>query len=196
MIKNTAPIVKTDAQRELDIIGAKYDNDLPRILRPWLSFRIFLKFKKTFVETEGVRRGKRSDVIHRYGYENSCTYSQCVNGHVENILLDKQRGFNKCVWLAEYEFRDLFMLAQIYTRAITPDGKFDILLRQYNSKGEIITAGKDLEGKEDLIKELTTPDKNQTLYFIINTKGFIELSETPVPTVQEFRKMVTESLNQ
>jgi hypothetical protein len=195
MLKTTAPIVKTPAQRELDILGAKYDNDLPRLLRPWLSFRIFFKFRKPFIQTEGPHKGKRNDTVHRYGFENNCTYSQCVNGHVEEILLDKKKGFDMCVLLAEYTFRDQFNLAQIYTRSVCPDGKFDILLRQYNSKGEIVTAGKDLEGKEEVIKECTHPQYNKTLFFFINTKGFIELSETPVPSTQEFRDMVTQSLN-
>jgi hypothetical protein len=195
MIKTTAPIVKTIDQQRLDVFGAKYQNDLPRLLRPWLSFRIFFKFRKAFIQEEGLHKGKRKDTVHRYGYENNCTYSQCVNGHVDVILLDKRKGFDACALLAEYTFRDKFNLAQIYTRSVCPDGKFDILLRQYNSKGEIVTVGKDLEGKEDLIKQMIQPENNRTLFFFKDNNDFIQLSETPVPSPQEFHELVTQSLN-
>jgi hypothetical protein len=180
----------TQAQIDLNTISAKHDNDITRILRPYFSFRVFFKFKKANFNK---RTGDKMDTIHRYGFENKCSYKQCLHGHADHILLDKNRGLNHCIQMAESQFKGSFYKAIIYTRSVTPGGDFDITLREYDQKGNFIF------NNEALIQELTAPEQNKNLYFKIETGGLIKLLENPehaepVPTGEEFRQLITNSL--
>jgi len=150
-------MIKSDAQKKLEIYRAKHENNIALLLRPYYSFRLFVKFVKPFYDG----KGNRKDSSHFYGLENVCTYNQCLHGHVENIFLDKEMGYRNCIKMAEEKFRHedgkpKYRLAQLYERLEFPDGKFNRLCREYNHKGEIV------EVQDPVI----TADSNRILYFL------------------------------
>lgn len=173
-------MINSEAQKKLQFYRAKHDNDIARLLRPFYSFRLFVKFVKPFYD----KNGNRKDANHFYGIENVCTYNQCLHGHVENIFLDKEMGYRNCIKMAEQKFigpdgAPLYRLAQIYMREQFPDGKFNTLCREYNHKGEIV------EQQDPVI----TPETNKTLYFL-ESSGYLTLTEEPIPTAEDFKQLV------
>lgn len=72
---------------------------------------------------------------HFYGEEQQVTYSQCLNGKVENILLSKQIGYQRLIDLLEKgKFKKKYISAQIYSKSNQySDNNFDILHREYHN---------------------------------------------------------------
>lgn len=183
-------MVKTPSQIELKRVKAKYHNDITELLRPYYSFRLYIKFIKPITISSGPRKGEKMDRTHRFGFESICSYNQCLHGHFENIELNKERGFRYCTTMTEVDFKNLFYKAQIYTRSVIPDGKFDVLLREYDNKGEIIY------NNHELIQQLTHPDQNKTLYFTIDQNNYLQITEDPIPSAEKFKQILSESLNE
>lgn len=172
-------------QKTMQVIRAKAKSDIHELLRPWYSFRIYLKFKNIIFK----RDGSKHDSNHFSGYEESCSYNQCLHGHVKEIFLNKEKGWAECIKMAEVSNNDrdgnpLYRYAQIYQRTDFPGGKFNILCRQYNSKGE-------LEVQQDPV---IMPADNKTLYFIKANIGLI-LTEEIAPADSDFTDLVNKALS-
>lgn len=164
------------AQSQLELVRAKQQNDISILLRKYFTYRIYLRFKKPFFDS----RGKKFDSQHFYGHEHDCSYRQCLYGHVENIFLNKLQGFDSCVYMAEHRFKGLYHSAKIYARTVFPNGKFDVLCREYDSSNEI---------KEQQDPVIQVSD-NRVLYFTV-VDGMLELAETqPI----DFKKEVAAAL--
>jgi hypothetical protein len=179
-IFNKIFMIKSDAQNKLAMVRARYQNDLSVLLRPYYSFRLFIKFKKAHFDG----KGHKKDTKHFYGIENTCSYNQCLHGHVDNIFLDKKMGYNNCIYLAEQKYMGQYFLAQIYTRLQFPDGKFDILLREYSHNGELLADPQDPVFK---------PEDNRTLFFLLKN-DYLVLTEDPVPSAEDVKALIDETL--
>ncbi len=170
--------LRTDKQ-QLQTKVAKQANDLSVLLRPWCSYRLYIRFSKPNFDS---RTGEKLTSNHFYGYEHSVSYRQCTHGHVAFILLDKLKGYTECINMAEEKFKGKYLFATIYGRVLLPNGKFDVVHRHYNKAGE-------LENVQDPV--LTDAD-NRLLYFeMIN--HFLEIKTEP-PAVIDFKKEVEEKL--
>lgn len=188
-------MIKTQSQKQLELIRAAQENDLSILLRPYFSFRLFVKFKKRYIDPV---TKKIKDANHCYGIENTCSYNQCLNGHFENIVLDKQMGYKNCIRLIEEKYCDhgipTYRFAQIYQRVYFPGGRFDILNRHYNHKGESVESFEN--SKREVItpvEPIISPEDNMTLYFKVDG-SFLSITEEVIPSAADFKKLVTESL--
>jgi hypothetical protein len=189
-------MIKSESQKQLELIRAAQENDLSVLLRPYFTFRLFVKFKKRYINPV---TKKIMDANHCYGIENVCSYSQCLSGHFENIVLDKQMGFKNCIRLIEERYCEkgvpTYRFAQIYQRVKFPGGGFDILNRHYNHKGERVE--QLLTNRNEMIipkEPVISPEDNMILYFKVNG-GLLNITEEVIPSAADFRKLVTESLN-
>jgi hypothetical protein len=145
---------------------AMQTNNLNLILQPWCSFRLYVVFKPP----AKTRR-------HFYGNEHQCTYNQCMNHHVKNILMRKKKGYNDLVNLVEKTYRGKYQTAVIYMREPGKD-KFELECRRYYNGG--------LEKQNDPI---LSDDEGFTLYFTIKN-GLLVIQETN-PEDEDFRGMMT-----
>ena len=171
---------KSEAQERLVIENAKANNDIRALLRPWYTFRIHIKFKKAFLN----KMGQKQYGSHFFGYEENCTYNQCFFGHATEILLNKQQGFDRCVQMAEEQYKGKYQEATIYSRSIHPFGLFDVRHRVYSATGKRIYEQVDEKSGEvtPLVDPVLTEDSNVILYF---TKISNYLVVHPAPEVQE-----------
>lgn len=189
-------MIKSESQKQLESIRAAQENDLSVLLRPYFTFRLFVKFKKRYIDPV---TKKIKDANHCYGIENVCSYNQCLNGHFENIVLDKQIGYRNCIRLIEEKYCEkgvpTYRFAQIYQRLVFPGGRFDILNRHYNHKGERVEQLPTNKGEVIIPTEpVISPDDNIVLYFKENG-GLLSITEEVIPSAAVFKKLVTESLN-
>jgi hypothetical protein len=106
-------------------IRAHSEKELKFLLTPYISTRLYVYFN-------GKDRSKRKKTF--YANEHRVTYSQCMKGFAENIVLHKLAGFLGLIRFIE-DLKGKYSTAKIYLR---PPGisSFDILLREYNAKGE------------------------------------------------------------
>lgn len=179
-------MLQQTALQHMAMDRAKYENDIAVLLRPWYSFRVFVKFKKAFYG----KRGERKDSQHFYGLEHAVSYRQCLYGHAKNIVLNKKQGFDHCVEMAEEKFAGRFYSLRIYSRSVFPDGTFDQLHRLYDEKGNIIRQIPGEGGEAiELVDPVITEEDNRTLYFSIKNGMLTTLSE------ENFEELVNENLN-
>jgi hypothetical protein len=113
---------------------AKYEDTLFPLLKPWYSFRVYIKWIKPMVKN-GVTHTKS----HFYGFEEDCTYGQCFHGHADNITLNKLAGYENCIEMIESKYKGRFKYAAIYQRKHFPEGKFEEvdICRFYKQNGDI-----------------------------------------------------------
>lgn len=158
------------------------DRQLRGLLIPWLSFRLYVYFKSS----EKYGSGSKA---HFYGEEQQVTYSQCLNGKVENIFLSKQIGYHRLVDLLEKgKFKRKYVSAQIYSKSDPYVDNFDILHREYhngklvlhNHNDPFFRDGTMIRWKKDdagTVTEIFHPD-SITLYFKIDERGRLLIGET------------------
>lgn len=151
---------KIDPKQQLIIQSARYNNDLRRLLRPWYTFRLFIRFNKPIFK----KGGGSQNSSHFYGFEESCTYNQCLHGHFKNIVLNKLKGYAECIQLAEEKYKGDYKSATIYSRSVFPGGDFDVEHRQYGKDGII----------EKINDPVLTETDSQTIFFS-NIGGFLML---------------------
>lgn len=96
------------------------------IMGNFFRFRMQITFKKSATHITGSDLKKTM-----YGYENKCTYKQCLAGYFKEIELDRIRGYNSLLMLAENKFVDQYYKATIYGRDET--GNFNIIHRVYRN---------------------------------------------------------------
>ena len=188
-------MIKSESQRQLEQFRAAQENDLSVLLRPYFTFRLFVKFKRRFIDPV---TKKIKDANHCYGLENVCSYNQCLNGHFENIVLDKQMGYRNCIRLIEEKYCEngvpTYRFAQIYQRIVFPGGRFDILNRHYNHKGERVETLLTPRGEEIIPKEPVISSADNMVLYFKEAGGLLYITEDVIPSAAEFRKLVTESL--
>lgn len=188
--------MQNDPQKHLSLLRAKNTNDLFELLKPYYTYRLYIRFRQPHYDH---RNGEMKENVHFYGYEHSCSYHQCLQGHVNEILLDKTKGYQYCIWLAEDKHLGRYRFATLYARTNFPDGRFNILCRHYNKNGELM----DVKEANDM---KPTDDDNRTIYFetvggllqLRDTPIAIPIKETPVeiPTDVNFKEIINNSLNQ
>lgn len=141
-----------EAQKRLLITSAKQKQDITILLRPWYTFRVYFRFK-----TARIVKGVVHKTTHRYGYEQLASYNECFFGHKNEILLDKQEGWNNCIDMIENnpEFKGKFKYATIYSRETFPGGEFVNVHRVYAADGSYESKVEDPE---------LTPEHNILLY--------------------------------
>lgn len=144
---------------------AKHTNNLNLLLQPWCTFRLYVVFKPP----EKTRR-------HFYGNEHQCTYYQCLNHHVKEIVMRKKKGYEDLVNLVEKTFKGKYQTAVIYMRENGSD-KFEKECRRYYKGG--------LELKDDPV---LSDDEGFTLYFTVKN-GLLVIQETD-PGKEDFKSLM------
>ena len=168
MKEPTPPAMAADALRLRLLQKARYDNDLSVLLRPWFTYRLHVRFLMPYYDP---RSGVRKDTTHFYGNEHSVSYNQCKHGHAPVINLDKLKGYEACIAMAEKTFKGKYYHATIYARTDFPDGKFTTICRHYDRAGE-------LKEVQDPVIEV---QHNRVLYHQKTMGDFLEIcSEKPI----------------
>jgi len=100
--------------------------DLRMLLIPWLQFKAVVTFKPN--PSYGTAQPVKKTF---YGDEHCCTYKQCINGHVENIMLDRLKGYTALIDMVEnINFRKTYIKVYLYGRH-PETNNFDTLHRNY-----------------------------------------------------------------
>lgn len=87
--------------------------DLRALIIPWLCFKLFIKFKPS---ADYKNSNRHHSGFTFYGHEHSCTYKQCLFGHVKEIHLDRMKGYNELVKKVERDYKGKYTSAKIYGR--------------------------------------------------------------------------------
>lgn len=161
---------KKEVNPQLIIQAAKRENDIRRLLRPFYSYRLFIKFIKPISLQDGTKQYSS----HFYGFEENCTYNQCYHGHFQNIVLNKLQGYKHCIEMAEEKYKGKYHHATIYSRSHFPGGVFTTEHRHYDSNGEIVRCQDPVISESD----------QKILYFSI-VGGFLLVHENEAVQVDE-----------
>lgn len=181
MDKSTYNYAQEKAQLFINTCHSK--RNLRGLLIPWLSFRLYVYFK----DNKDYANGSKSR--HFYGEEQQVTYSQCLNGKVENILLSKQIGYQRLVDLLEKgKFKRKYISAQIYSKSDPFNDNFDILHREYHNGKLVLHSQNDPFFREGNMLRMKKDDAGTitelchaasiTLYFTIDRHGRLLIGET------------------
>jgi hypothetical protein len=100
--------------------------DLRMLLIPWLQFKAVVTFKAN--PSYGTSAAVKKTF---YGDEHSCTYKQCLAGHVDKIVLNRLKGYTALIDMVEnINFKKSYVKVYFYGRS-PQTGNFDILHRYY-----------------------------------------------------------------
>lgn len=172
----------SENQRNIFLAGCHAKMNLPGLLIPWRTFRLYVYFKASALHGEAKRR-------HFYGHEEKCTYNQCRTGRVQNIVCSKKDGWDSLINLLEVKYRRKYISAKIYGKSSPKLTEFDILHREYVNGRLVTTTQNDpvfnegnitmykrSEDDNDLVVPVVQPDKI-ILHFNVDLKGNIHIFE-------------------
>lgn len=152
-------------------LKAATTNSIQAILLDHFLFKLYIKFNN----------GKTMTL---YGHEHDCTYSQCINGHVDKIVLNRLKGYTALLNYVEHTKKGQYQKAIIYTRQ-PGEEKFNTICRRY-FKGNI----------EECIDPVLTGAEEIALDFqIINKRVIIRPPGDTTDQLPDFKTIVTDSLN-
>lgn len=159
------------------------NRNLPGLLIPWRTFRLYILFRKSPLYGDERR-------MHFYGHEEKCTYNQCRTGRVQNIVCNKKDGWDSLINLLEVKYRRKYISAKIYGKSSPALTEFDVLHREYVNgrlvtttqndpafdKEGNITMYKKAEDDSDIVFPVIQPDKI-ILHFNVDLKGNVHIFE-------------------
>lgn len=151
----------SDSQKIMWETKAHQTRDIRYLLIPFFCFKLSIRFKPS-PEYKG-----NTGSLTFYGHEHSCSYKQCIAGHVKDILLDRMKGYNELIKKVELEYKGKYTSAKIYGRS-PGELMFPTLHRTYYN-GKL-----DKESVVDPVIDLK--DEFKTLYYRLESNLLI-LSE-------------------
>lgn len=143
---------------------------LPGLLTPFYRFRMHVKF---FTGQQSKNGNEITRASWIYGFENKCTYLQCLRGYVQTIVLDRIYGYNSLLKMIEAggQFFNKISSASIYGR--DESGQFAILHRHYD--------GARLDEARVNDPEIDTADQYKQLHFTVVKNRLVIIDPDQVP---------------
>lgn len=162
---NQKPGLSSD---DLRALKAHQTGDVKYLLSKWFCFRAYVLFNN---------RKK----FHAYGNEHAVTYNQLRYGRIQEIRLQREKGYTDLIHLLEKTWRGKYTSARIYMRE--PGEKdFNTVCREYNEKAELI----------DCQDPVTMPADITLWYHFLD--GNVVISDRDPATLPDFKSIINDKL--